>query len=345
MPSILGTTGAQQAEVTAGNIQGALPTTVIEVLSKEIIFYALPKFLYMQFARRQTELNRNPGDTISIHRYDPLRKGKKLTEGVNIEPKTMSASPVKVKVDEYGNAVRLTERLLRTSVFDQLLIAAEQLGDDYAYTTEVEFVTTLMALRSVLFANNQANRAALLATDSLSARTIRAAVEIQKNKLVPAFKVANPFGGGQVEVYICFVNPHQARTLREDPEYKEDVRPNHATRIFMGEIGMYEKVVFIETTMIPVIETGTGDIYINSENFSDPLIVDDPIAADVAPVAFDVHTAFLFGDWTYGFAEALPVELRDDPPEDLGRKRKLGWYSIQGSALVNSDHGMRIETA
>lgn len=353
MPSIVGTTGAQQSAVTNGYIEGALPSTVIDVLSKEIIYNALPEFVFMQFARRQRELEKMPGDTIKIHRFDPIRKGKRLNEGVPIEPKTMSASVVEVKVHEYGNAIDLTSRLMVTSAFDILMNAVKQLSDDYAITTEVEFVKTLLGLPSVLYPNDRDSRVGgadpLQAADRLDARTIRVAVEIQKNKKVPPFVVANPFTGGTTRVYVCFVNTAQARALREDPEYKADVRPNDAPRIFLGEIGMYEKVVFIESTLVPYIaDSGAaipGAIFIDNENHSDSNVVDDTITPDPAPAGFRVNVAFMIGDWTYGFAEAMAPQLAADPPRDLGRNRTVGWTSFQGTDLVNIDHGLKIETA
>jgi N4-gp56 family major capsid protein len=349
MPSILGITGAQQSAVVAGNIQAALPTTVLTVFSKEILMKALPNFRLMQFARIKQDLQVEKGDTIRMHRYSPLRKGKKLLEGVAVAAKTMEATTQDIKVEEFGNAVDLTRRLQETSTFDQLMIASEQLGDDYAFTTEVDLMLTLNSLPSVLYANEKANRAALVSTDVMSARTIRAAVEILKTKNVPSFNLVDELTGAVENVFVCFLNPHQARGMREDQAWRDAVQYGNSRRIFMGEIGMYEKVIFIETTMIPVVKAATytmpGAYFVNSENLSDPAIVDDPIPVAVSPhPTLDVHRAFIVGDYTYGYAEALPVEMIADPPADLRRRRKVGWYSIQGSGLVNADHGLILET-
>lgn len=350
MNSTIGTTGAQASAVTGGSIDAALSVTVLTVFSKEILMRAMPKFRLMQFARMKTELGVNKGDKITMFRYNPIRKGKKLTEGVPIDPKTLDATTQDLTVAEFGNKVKLTERLLRTSAFAQLLIAAKQLGDDYAFTTEVDLLLTLESLPSTLYANEKASRGALGSSDKLSSQTVRAAVEIMKTKSVPMIQLLDPMSGGVEEVYVMFVSPHQARNLREDSAWINAALYAGSRRIFQGEIGMYEKVIFIETTMQPIIKSTAsglaGHYFINNEDLSDSDLVDDPITPDAAPHAtVDIHVAYMIGDYCYGFAEALPVEMRDEPPEDLGRIRKLGWYSIQGSGLINADHGLRIETA
>ncbi len=59
----------------------------------------------------------------------------------------------------------------------------------------------------------------------------------------------------------------------------------------------------------------------------------------------NIYQAIVFGDAFYGFAESLPVELRDNGVEDFGRKRSLGWYSIFGTGILHDAYGVRIESA
>ncbi len=353
MPSVVGLTGSQAAQVGT-TIQAALTSTVLTVFSKEILMKALPNMRYMQFARMKRDLLATKGEKITMHRYNPIRQGKKLTEGTDIQPKTLDASTVDIRVYEFGNAVQVTELLLRVSAFDQLMIAAEQLGDDYALVTEVDLLKTLRQIPSVLFAGGKASRTALVSGDTMSTRTIRDAVELMKTKKVPMITLTDPMTGAVEQVYVCFVNPHQARGLRDDQKWSDAALAGYdgGRRIFMGEIGMYEKVIFIETTMQPVIKPTSagataGHVFVDSANYSVAGIVDADaiIAAEATPHAtLDVHQAFMLGDYCYGYAEALPVEMRDEAPADLGRKRKIGYYSIQGSGLINPDHGLIIET-
>lgn len=353
MASINGLTGAQNSAVVAGNIDAALSGTVLPVYSNTVLSYALPQLVVLQFAKRQLELQRAKGDTITMHRIAPLKRGGKLLEGVDIQAVTLDHSTTSIVVNEYGNAVEVTERLRQTSVLDPLEVAAMELAKDYAIMTNVEQIKVLRGMPSTIYANEKANRAALVAGDGMSTRTIRAAVEramISKIPKINLFRMegmeAVPTGG---QAYVCLVHPHQARSLREDPDWKAPHQYVDTRHIYYGEIGMYENVIFIETTLVPVIKSNAvpatdGHIFIDSEDYS-AAGVNDPITADANATTFDVYQAMFLGDYLWGFASALPVEMRDQPPADFGRKRAVAYYAIQGQGLVNEDHGMIIETA
>ena len=52
----------------------------------------------------------------------------------------------------------------------------------------------------------------------------------------------------------------------------------------------------------------------------------------------------MFGDNAYGWAEALPVEMRDGGIEDFGRSHSLAWYSIMGAGIIEEDNILILET-
>lgn len=346
MASIPGITGAQQAEVTAANIDAALDQTILDVYSDKIFNYALPQLVLLQFSVNQQELQRSKGDTIKFHRFAPIARGGKQREGVPVTAVTLDHSTTQIKVDEYANKVSVTERLNLTSAINPLDRAAKSLADDYAVMTNVEQVKVLRGMPSVIFANEKANRTSLLATDGLSTRTIRAAVENAVTNKVPKInlfrmegaEMAVPTGG---QAYVCLIHPHQARSLREDPDWKAPHQYQDTRHIYYGEIGMYENVIFIETTLMPIVKATTGKVFIDGDDYS---IGNDPIAVDGSPETFDTYEAFFIGEYLWGFASALDVEMRDDPPQDLGRIRNVGYYAIQGQGLLNEDHGMVIVT-
>jgi hypothetical protein len=53
----------------------------------------------------------------------------------------------------------------------------------------------------------------------------------------------------------------------------------------------------------------------------------------------------MFGEFAFGHAIALPVELRDNGVRDFGREHGLAWYAIWGTGLLETNHSLRIETA
>jgi len=106
--------------------------------------------------------------------------------------------------------------------------------------------------------------------------------------------------------------------LKDDPDFKN---AKDYGAIYAGEIGRIDDVIFISTTQQPVIEV-------------------TPSEGD----AFKVYQAVMFGDNAYGWAEALPVEMRDGGIEDFGRSHSLAWYSIMGAGIIEEDNILILET-
>ena len=103
--------------------------------------------------------------------------------------------------------------------------------------------------------------------------------------------------------------------------------------ILNGEVGRYEDVRFIETT---IMKQGalSGDV------ISYDASLDGTGASSV-----DLYQAVMFGENAYGLAYALQVELRDNGVLDFGRKRALAWYNIMGSDIIENNNIVVIETA
>lgn len=344
----VGLTGAQ-ASLVGTSLQGAVPEVVIPVWNNEIIFQAMPILRWFWFAKTEQDLTKEKGDTIKMIRFAPLSHGGKLVEGVNMQPKTMDASEQEIKVDEYGNATQVSERLMRTNRFSALTIGAKLLGDDYAIVLDEYARRTAMSVASTYYSNGKANRTSLASGDGVTTDTILKLVEMAKVIKIPPIMVMDEVSGFTEAVYVMFVSPGGTTTTQKDSNWKESVKYSNARRLFIGEIGMYAKTVFIETTMIPVIKPTSagataGHVYIDNEDFSDSAVFPDPIAVEATPHGtLEVHVGLFFGDFLFGYAEALPVEMRDNGVEDFGRKRSLAWYSIFGFGLLNATHGIKVE--
>lgn len=291
----------------------SLEHAVLTVYSKEIMFHAQPVLRYAQFATKKTELGVTPGLKITFMRYNNLELGGELEEGIPMGTQALTASQVHIEVKEYGNAVKVSELLLQSSFDDVLASGARLLGLDYAKVVDIMFRDTVLDSPNVYYAGGVTGRAALASnTDGkaeFNSDVIQDAVEILETKNV------RKFNG---DAYICFIHPHQARTLKDDPDFKN---AKDYGAIYAGEIGRIDDVIFISTTQQPVIDetlSGGG--------------------------TFKVYQAVIFGDNAYGWAEALPVEMRDGGIEDFGRSHSLAWYSIMGAGIIEGDNILILET-
>ena len=283
-----------------------LSQAVLTVYSKEIMFHAQPVLRYAQFATKKTELGVTPGLKITFMRYNNLTPGGVLDENEPMTTQALSASQIHIEVKEYGNAVKVSELLLQSAFDDVLASGARLLGLDYAQVVDVMFRDVVLASPNVYYANNKASRDDIIEEDLFSSDAVKDLVEILETKNV------RKYNG---DAYICFIHPHHARGLKDDPDFKN---AKDYGAIYAGEIGRVDDVIFISTTQQPIVEQDQGP---------------------------DIYLGVIFGDNAYGWAEALPVEMRDGGIVDFGRQHSLAWYSIMGAGQIESDNILVFETA
>jgi N4-gp56 family major capsid protein len=292
----------------------ALTDAIRTVYSSLIMFAAQPVERYAQFAEIREELGVVPGLTIQFMKYDGLSDATDLTETTDMEVEAMATSTVSITVAEKGKAAGVTELLLQSAFTDVMADASTQLGHNFAKKEDTDLRTTVIAVGNVKYAwsggTAAASRAALTSAHKFDTNLIKDGAELLAINNVP--KVGGEF-------WVCFVHPHQARALRDDSAWISANEYAGARAIFLGECGMYEDTIFIETTQQPKL-TGSG------------------------LAGADVYQAVMFGDMFYGYAISLPVELRDNGVQDFGRKHALAWYSIYGSGLLQSGFGTRLES-
>lgn len=287
----------------------SLSEAVLEVYSREIEYYAQPILRYAEFATRKTELDTEPGLKINFTKYDSLEKGGELSEGTPMDTQGLTATQTEIEVTEWGNAVSVSEKLLQSSFDDVMSSGARLLGMDYAEVLDEMLRDAILNNQTdVIYANERDSRGDLEEGDVFDSDIIKDAVEELKSNNVRKY---------DGDAYICFIHPHQERHLKDDADFKN---ANEYGGIYAGEFGRIDDVRFITTTQQPIIEDAG---------------VDDQ----------DVYQSIIFGDNAYGWAEGLPVEMRDGGVVDFGREHKLAWYSIMGAGLVEEDNSLILETA
>ena len=300
------------------------------VYAKEIEFKALPNMRFFQFATVKTELGTTPGLTIQMLTYDNLALGGALTEGTRMNTQALSSSMKSITVTEHGNAVAVSELLLQSSFDDIMASATTLLGRDYALVLDTKLRDTALTGTNIVYADKADgtkvdSRANLDATSIFKVSTVKDAVEILATNNAPKYQGAN---------WICFIHPHQSRTLRDDPAWINASNYGAPEQLFTGEIGKIDDVRFIETTLMC-----NGKVSTNDPAYKLALKKGQDNATT------DVYQAVIFGDNYYAIAFGLPVELRDNGVIDFGREHGLAWYSIFGTGLLHNEYGVVIETA
>lgn len=320
--------------VVSGGDNVKFTDAIRTVYSKEIEFKALPNMRFMQFATVRTELGIEPGLTISMLTYDNLVLGGALTEMTKMETQALSGSTKQITVQEYGNAIAVSELLVQSSFDDVMANSTTLLGRDYAMVVDCELRDTALSGTNRVYASNGATKVTarkdLVAGSAMKVSTVKDAIEILSTNNAP--KAA----GGSY--WICFVHPHQSRGLRDDSAWINASNYGAPDQMFTGEIGRIDDCRFIETTLMC-----NGACAVTDPAYDANLVSGAGTAGSLNQT--NIYQACLFGDAYFGIAFSLPVELRDNGVEDFGRKRSLAWYSIFGVGKLHDGYGVIIETA
>jgi len=311
---------------TAGSVV-ALPQGILDVYSMDVLHEAVGIMRYEEFLVQKTELGVQPGQTITMTRYNNITRGGQLDEHTDMEETNITASQHSISVTEYGNAVGVTEKLLQMSFDDTMEEAAVLLGRDYAVVNDLLCRDAIAGGTNVLYAGAKSSRAALVgAQDYFDIEVLRRGTEFLQTKNAPKFNG---------DFYICFVHPHQVAYLKRDPDWVAAQNYANTRALFNGELGRFDDVVFIGTT-----HARNGAAAATDPGYLAALVG----AALGSGTATNVFEALLFADSAVGKATGLPVELRDNGVRDFGRKHGLAWYSIMGAGILEDDFILRIET-
>lgn len=325
MPSSITGTPLLSASPTGYPGTNSQLSPAIQVIwSKEILFQSMPVLRFEQFAVKKTELGVQPGLQVNFMRYNNLGDASQLVEGVRMQTAALTASQYAITVAEQGYAVAVSELLLNASFDDVMASSSRLLGRNMAKYLDGSARDTLYQASSAIFGyalptgaitpispydqgTVAANYAALAGTQYMSVNVSKDAVETLATKNVPRIG----------ETYVAFIDPHQSRRLRDNPEFIEMTKYAAAGNFMIGEIGRLNDVVYIETTQIRQYAPGAG-----------------PAGGTGQGNAGVTHGAMYLGDNAFGHAIALPVELRDGGVLDFGREHALCWYAIWGFGLI-----------
>ncbi len=315
---------------TSGATNTKLDHALLEVYSLDILHKAQGVMRFEDFAVRKQEFTAAPGEKINFIIYDDLELGSakgKLLESDSLSANAMVANQAFITIEEWGKAVKVSEKLLRLSWDDVMSEAATLLGRDYAVVRDIalrDAIATQASSGLYVDATNN-TPATIAAVDKMDTNLIRRAVEVLETNNTPKF-----YG----DYYICFVHPHQASDLRTDDSWINANAYAGTRNIFNGEIGRWEDVVFITST-----HCRNGAASTNAPGYLADF--DKTVHGGLT----DVYESLMFGDQCLYVADSLPVELRDNGIEDFGRTHGLAWYSLFGTKCLRPDYAVNLRTA
>lgn len=297
----------------------AIPQAVRDFYSREVLFQAQPRLRFAQFAKVKRDLQAVRGKSIVFVKYGNLSGGGSLEESDVLTPEGMTTSEIIVPVKEQANSVQVTEYLLRTSLLDVLGDASKLLANNMAIVLDGQFRDCVLKTTNVVYGNGAANLAAMTTASVFNTKTVKDAVETLATHNAPRING---------DYYVCIAHPHQLRQLRDDANWINANTYMGRRQLYIGEVGMYEGCIFIETTQMP---------HLNATQITEKYGSGAQIT--------EGYEAVFFGDNAYAWGIALDVELRDDGVVELGRKHTLGWYGIWGTGIIEEGNIVKALTA
>lgn len=297
----------------------SIPQVVRDFYSREVLFQAQPRLRFLQFAKVKRDLQAVRGKSIVFVKYGNLSGGGALEESDVLTPEGMTTSEVIVPVKEQANSVQVTEYLLRTSLLDVLGDASKLLANNMAVVLDGQFRDTVLKTTNVVYGGTATSLSTMDAKSAFTTKTVKDAVETLATNNAPRING---------DYYVCIAHPHQLRQLRDDTNWINANTYMGRRQLYIGEVGMYEGCIFIETTQMPKLDAAG----IQKKYGSGATIT-------------EAYEAVFFGDNAYAWGIALDVELRDDGVVELGRKHTLGWYGIWGTGIIEEKNIVKALTA
>jgi N4-gp56 family major capsid protein len=294
-------------------------------------YFALrSELLFDQAADVQASNQTMPGSSVIFTIFSELAVASTpLTETSDVDPVAMADSNVTVTLTEYGNTINTTAKLRGTSFLDVDAAAANLIGYNAGNSMDTVVREVLSGGSNVVYggggSSDETSRTAIEAEDIIEANDIR--------KVTAALRGANvsPWSG----YYIGFIHPDVSYDLRRETGNASWNAPHvnmDTANIYMGEIGTFESVRFIETPRTKVRAN----------------------ASDGAGAAgnIDVYDTYIMGRQAlakaYSFVDGngpVPSVRRGPVVDSLMRFNPIGWYWLGGYGRFREASLRRIESA
>ena len=285
--------------------------------NRELLRTFEPELVHLQFGDEH-RMPENSGLVMNMRKIIPLEANTTtLSEGEPGESVMLTETEVTVKLEQYGEYARCTDKLDLSHLDMNILRKTKLFGDAGARSIDAVVREELATCTNVIYAGGKTSRSALTSADKLTTKELRKAVR----KLKKAH--AQTFGG----YYIAIVGPDTFYDLQDDETFVAVSRYQDKEAVYTGEIGRLFGCRIVETTEAKVFE-GAG-----------------ASGADVASV-------IVLGQYAYGYTSFKGAKPRvivkpagsagtSDPLDQIST---VGWKMDGfGVKMLQPEYAVRIE--
>ena len=308
---------AYNAENTNMTASAGLTPGMQTYYNRELLRTFEPELVHLQFGDEH-RMPENSGLVMNMRKIIPLEANTNaLTEGEPGESVMLTETEVTVKLEQYGEYARCTDKLDLSHLDMNILRKTKLFGDAGARSIDAVVREELATCTNVIYAGGKTERSALTSEDKLSTKELRKAVRMLKKAH------AQTFGG----YYIAIVGPETFYDLQDDETFVAVSRYQDKEAVYTGEIGRLFGCRIVETTEAKIFEGAGAD------------------GADVASV-------IVLGQYAYGYTSFKGAKPRvivkpagsagtADPLEQIST---VGWKMDGfGVKLLQPEYAVRIE--
>ena len=240
---------AYTSENTNMTMSAGLTPGMQTYYNRELLRTFEPELVHLQFGDEH-RMPENNGLVMNMRKIIPLEANTAtLTEGEPGESVMLTETEVTVKLEQYGEYARCTDKLDLSHLDMNILRKTKLFGDAGARSIDAVVREELATCTNVIYANGKTSREELTSEDKLSTRELRKAVR----KLKKAH--AQTFGG----YYIAIVGPDTFYDLQDDETFVAVARYQDKEAVYTGEIGRLFGCRIVETTEAKIFEGAGAD--------------------------------------------------------------------------------------
>ena len=305
--------------ISSGALQTGITNLVTTAYDKYVEFALRSQPLFRQAATKRPVDVSHAGASVRFQKYVDLSAATStLTENVDVEAVALANTTyVDVTLNEYGNAVLTTDKL----VFESLSDVDPAIANIISYN-QVDTLDQLV--RAVLIAgdNRISSDVGAVSTQAVSALTTLDDITSKHVRYTVAKLRGNnalPLANG---LYGCYIHPDVSHDLRAESGaagWRSPHEYSGASDIWGGVLGVYEGAFFIESPRT----------YIGADGASSK----------------KVHRTLIMGQQALAEAVGYEPQVVVGPVTDkLMRFRPVGWKALIGWARYREESLYRIET-
>jgi len=300
-------------------------------------------YLILQPFGQSRPIPQNRSDTIKFRRYEALDPATTpLTEGVTPQGNTMTATDVQATLQQYGDYVPISDKIMDTHEDPVFKEAQAVTGEQAADTVEILLFNVLKAGTNVYYSTG-ASRAAVTLPISLGLqRKVIRGFKRQKARMITKkqdssvkFNTENVAKG-----FIAFVHPDMENDIRAMAGFI-DVKDYGSMTPHDSEIGAVESVRYLYSTIFESWADAGGA---NAAMIG----TTDPAAnVDVYPVIYVAADSFAVTPLK-GKNAIMPMVLNPGVPREgdpLGQRGYVGWKTWFAACILNQVWMARAEVA